>query len=78
VVAPNVLLYGKIGYSNARVEVTSGNVSDSTNLDGVRAGAGLEWQFRNAPLSLRAEYRYTNYEQGVERHQGTVGLAFRF
>jgi len=78
VVAPNVLLYGKIGYSNARVQVTTGNVSDSTNLDGVRAGAGLEWQFRNSPLSLRAEYRYTNYEQGVERHQGTLGLAFRF
>lgn len=78
VVAPNVLLYGKIGYSNARVQVTSGNVTDGTNLDGVRAGAGLEWQLRNSPLSIRAEYRYTNYEAGVERHQGTLGLAFRF
>jgi outer membrane immunogenic protein len=78
VVAPNVLLYGKIGYSNARVEVTSGNVTDSTNLDGIRGGVGMEWQFRNSPLSLRAEYRYTNYEAGVERHQGTLGLAFRF
>lgn len=77
-VAPRVLLYGKVGYSNARVEVTNGNVSDSTNLDGIRAGAGLEVQFRNSPLSMRAEYRYTNYEQGVERHQGTLGLAFRF
>ena len=78
VVAPNVLLYGKVGYTNARVQVTSGNVSDSTNLDGVRGGAGLEWQIRNSPLSIRAEYRYSNYEQGVERHQGTLGLAFRF
>jgi outer membrane immunogenic protein len=78
VVAPRVLLYGKIGYTNARVEVTAGNVSDSTNLDGVRGGAGLEWQFNNSRLSLRAEYRYSNYEQGVERHQGTLGLAFRF
>jgi outer membrane immunogenic protein len=78
VVAPRVLVYGKIGYSNARVEVTSNNVENHTNLDGIRAGAGVEWQFRNSPFSVRAEYRYTNYEQGVERHQGTLGLAFRF
>ena len=78
VVAPRVLVYGKIGYSNARVDVTDTNLDDHTNLDGIRAGAGVEWQFRNSPLSLRAEYRYTNYELGVERHQGTLGLAFRF
>ena len=51
---------------------------DLDDLDGIRAGAGVEWQFRNSPLSIRAEYRYTNYELGVERHQGTLGLAFRF
>ena len=78
VVAPRVLVYGKVGYSNARVDVTDTNVDDHTNLDGIRAGAGVEWQFRNSPLSIRAEYRYTNYELGVERHQGTLGLAFRF
>lgn len=78
VVAPRVLVYGKLGYSNARVDVTQNNVGDHTNLDGIRAGAGIEWQFRNSPLSMRAEYRYTNYESGVERHQGTLGLAFRF
>ncbi len=78
VVAPNVLVYGKVGYSNARVEVTQANVENDVNLDGIRAGAGVEWQFRNSPLSVRAEYRYTNYELGVERHQGTLGLAFRF
>ncbi|WP_395612615.1 outer membrane protein [Allosphingosinicella sp.] len=78
VVAPNVLLYGKIGYTNARVQASVGNVTTSTNLDGVRAGAGMEWLIPNSPLSIRAEYRYSNYEQGVERHQGTLGLAFRF
>ena len=78
VAAPRVLIYGKVGYSNARVEVTQNNVEDHANLDGIRAGAGVEWQFRNSPLSIRAEYRYTNYELGVERHQGTLGLAFRF
>ena len=78
VVAPRVLLYGKLGYSNARVEVTQNNVEDDFNLDGIRAGAGVEWLIPGSPLSLRAEYRYTNYELGVERHQGTLGLAFRF
>jgi outer membrane immunogenic protein len=78
VVSPNVLLYGKLGYSNARIDVTSGNVGSHTSLDGIRAGAGLEWLIPHTPLSLRAEYRYTNYELGAERHQGTLGLAFRF
>lgn len=78
VVADNVLLYAKAGYSNARVIATTGNVSAGTNLDGLRLGAGVEYQFRNSPLSLRAEYRYTNYEAGVDRHQGVLGLAYRF
>jgi outer membrane immunogenic protein len=78
VVSPNVLIYAKAGYTNARVELSNGNVSDSTNLDGIRAGAGVEWQFRNSPVSIRAEYRYSNYENGVDRHQGVVGLAYRF
>ena len=78
VAAPRVLVYAKAGYSNARVEVTQNNVEDGVNLDGIRVGGGVEWQFRNSPLSVRAEYRYTNYELGVERHQGTLGLAFRF
>jgi len=78
VVSPNVLLYGKLGYTNARVVATAGNVSDGTNLDGIRAGAGVEWAIPRTPLSLRAEYRYSNYEQGISRHQGVAGLSFRF
>lgn len=78
VVNDNLLIYGKVGYSNARVEVTQNNVEADFNLDGIRAGAGLEWLIPGSPLSLRAEYRYTNYELGVERHQGTLGLALRF
>src|SRR3954470_3377210 len=61
VVSSNVLLYGKLGYTNARVVATSGNVSDGVNLDGIRAGAGVEWAIPRTPLSLRAEYRYSNY-----------------
>ena len=74
----NVLLYAKAGYANGRVVATAGNVSSATNLDGIRAGAGLEVGLPHTPLSLRAEYRYTNYQDGISRHQGVAGLAFRF
>jgi outer membrane immunogenic protein len=78
VVSDNVLIYAKAGYTNARVEVTFGNVTQGTTYDGIRAGAGVEWQFRNSPISLRAEYRYSNYQDSIDRHQGVVGLAYRF
>jgi outer membrane immunogenic protein len=77
-VVGNVLLYGKLGYTNGRVVVRSGALRDGTNLDGVRAGAGVEWAIPRTPLSLRAEYRYSNYQDGIERHQGVAALAFRF
>ena len=77
-VTDNVLIYGKLGYSNARVEATAGGITVHDNLDGIRGGVGVESQFRNSPLTLRAEYRYTNYERAASVHQGTLGLAFRF
>ena len=78
VVADNVLLYGKLGYSNARIQASAGGITVHDNVDGIRGGVGLEVAFANSPLTLRTEYRYTNYEAGGERHQGTLGLAFRF
>jgi outer membrane immunogenic protein len=78
VVGRDVLLYGKLGYTNARVVATAGNGTDGTNLDGVRAGAGVEWAIPRSPISLRAEYRYSNYQDGLSRHQGVAGIAFRF
>lgn len=77
VVSPNVLLYAKAGYTNARVEVTSGGITDGANADGIRGGGGVEFLIgRN--FSIRGEYRYSNYEAGLSRHQGVVGLGFRF
>lgn len=84
-VSRNVLLYGKVGYTNARVALdyedgTTGTVLDfeeGENLDGVRVGAGLE--FALGPNSFaKAEYRYSNYEQGFDRHQAVAGFGFRF
>ena len=74
-VGSGVLLYAKAGYTNARINVAGSN--NDFNVDGVRVGAGIE-----APLTdrffVKAEYRYSNYELGIERHQGLAGVGVRF
>lgn len=81
----NVLVYGKAGYSNARINLdyedgtaaTAADFEVGENLDGVRAGVGVE--FALGPNSYaKTEYRYSNYEQGFDRHQVVAGFGFRF
>lgn len=67
----NALVYGLVGYTNQAVEGTG------IELDGVRVGAGVEAGFGTGLLG-KVEYRYSNYELGVELHQFVVGLGFRF
>lgn len=84
VLGQNTLIYGKAGYTNARFgydydDGASGvaNFENGRNLDGIRVGAGLEHAiWPNA--FLKAEYRYSNYEDGVSRHQTVAGFGFRF
>lgn len=80
-VGPSTLLYAKAGYTNARLETEYDDGTTETetgeNLDGVRLGAGIEHAI--GPNSfVKAEYRYSNYEQDFEKHQGVVGFGFRF
>ena len=82
-------VYVKGGYTNQRVraEIDDTGVSGADNeagqnLDGFRVGAGLEFGiptigFGSAAF-LKTEYRYSNYEQGFEKHTGVVGVGFRF
>lgn len=72
-----VNLYFKAGYTNARFRATTGGVTDSGNLDGVRGGAGLQFAIGKAAY-IGGEYRYSNYEADVTRHQGVLALGFRF
>jgi len=88
--APNVLLYAKGGYTNARLELTYDDgvdvFSEGENLDGFRLGAGLEYSFDR--FGLRAEYRYSDYgditsggvSSGIDfkRHQAVVALVGKF
>lgn len=79
-------LYLKGGYTNLDVVGSltgSGfSVGGSEKLDGYRVGAGAEFGVPIINLGsaafAKAEYRYSNYEQGVERHQVLGGIGFRF
>ncbi|SNS81310.1 outer membrane immunogenic protein [Sphingomonas laterariae] len=72
VVGP-VLLYVKVGYTNARIDVDG----DGSNGNGVRGGIGFEYGI-GAKGYAKAEYRYSNYEGGVTRNQAVMGFGYRF
>jgi outer membrane immunogenic protein len=69
----NLLVYGLVGWSwldadtNFRVRDDDGNVlfhhdDNNNNINGITFGGGLEWKFADWPLSLRAEYRFTDLD----------------
>lgn len=96
-VTPSTLLYAKGGYTNARLNIlASDGVTDTrtkANLDGWRAGAGVE-QMLNDNVYAKVEYRYSQYKEGefeapsglesdrfdvdLDRHQVMVGFGARF
>lgn len=91
-IGSNMLIYAKAGYSNAGTtfdydegsdEDTSldeGAVEDELDLpdfDGIRLGAGVEYAITSGAF-MKGEYRYSNYEDGVDRHQFAIGLGLRF
>lgn len=72
-VTGGALVYAKVGYTNFRVE--SG--TDSATGDGVRVGGGAEMKM-GENVFVKGEYRYSNYEGDIERHQIVAGVGFRF
>lgn len=89
VASPNIMVYGKAGYTNLKLEGDASDgfdsLSGSDELDGYRLGAGAEFLF--GPNSYgKLEYRYSNYgnygddrfEIDVDRHQIVAGVGFRF
>lgn len=77
------MVYVKGGYTNQRISASvdlndgEGRISGGENLDGIRGGVGAEFGF-GTNLFVRGEYRYSNYEQEFEKHQGIVGVGVRF
>ena len=80
-----LLLYGKAGYTNARIagvliaNGTAGTTREefAANGDGLRLGAGVEFAL-GAHAYAKSEYRYSNYESDVTRHQLLAGFGYRF
>jgi outer membrane immunogenic protein len=75
-------LYALAGYTNARFRTsytTPAGVTtrDGANLDGLRVGAGYQHGFAGGAYG-KVEYRYSNYEAGIERHQVLFGVGFEF
>lgn len=74
VVSKNALIYGKVGYADARLRTVG---SQAINLDGFKVGAGVEYKFKKN-LFVRAEYRYSELDRSLKRNQGVLGFGIQF
>ncbi|MFL5348484.1 MAG: outer membrane protein [Hyalangium sp.] len=70
-VAPEFLIYAKVGYTNHKIDVDGDGVDNGVafkfnnhvKVDGFRLGIGGEYAFGNSFYG-KLEYRYTNYNNG--------------
>lgn len=69
VINDKVLAYVHGGYTNLDV--------NKANYEGVRVGAGFEVPVTKVAF-MNVEYRYSNYNGGLDANQAVVGLGFRF
>lgn len=77
IVHKDMLLYGTAGYTSTEFSVRNPGGKGSEDLDGFFVGVGLERLLHNN-LYLRAEYRYSNYDdvksrEVVENDAGKCG-----
>ncbi len=84
VVDPSVMLYAKVGYSNARfvdkLKSSTGTVSHGRNHNGVRFGGGVEYAL-TPQFYLSGEYRFSHYQHDEHKiHQNQIlgGAGYRF
>ena len=75
-------LYALAGYTNARFRFdyttpAGATTRDGRNFDGLRLGAGYQHGFGERMYG-KVEYRYSNYEADVTRHQMLLGVGVTF
>jgi|AntAceMinimDraft_11_1070367.scaffolds.fasta_scaffold05945_2 outer membrane immunogenic protein len=82
-VSESVLLYGRAGYSNSKIDISASNTAvpgTATDRDkrkgGLLLGAGGEWAMSDA-LNLRAEYRRAKHGD-LKSDQLMLGGVIRF
>lgn len=78
---PTGQLYVLGGYTNARIKATyrgpDFSESDGENLDGFRLGAGFRHTF-SSNMFAKVEYRYSDYEYDVSRHNAILAVGMTF
>lgn len=70
-------VYAKAGYTNLKVKGEVDGVDDSLELDGYRVGAGAQFGI-GGNAYVGGEYRFSDYEQDLSRHQVAATLGMRF
>lgn len=85
--SPQTLIYGKAGYTNARIEAryddATTSIRDHADMDGYRLGAGIEYNITPSAY-VKGEYRYSHYgnmedfDIDTDRHQLMAGVGIRF
>lgn len=79
-VTRTILAYGRVGYGRERVRSffpSAAGISDNEWLDGAVFGGGVEYAL-NRSLSVRAEYRYSDFDRDYNTQQLLAGVSFRF
>lgn len=66
----DLLVFARAGY--ARLDDAR-----SRTLEGLAVGAGAEWSLSEHSF-ISAQYRYTDFEQGVGSHGALIGIGLRF
>lgn len=70
-------VYAKAGYTNLKIKGEVDGVDDSFSLDGYRLGAGAQFGL-GGNAYVGGEYRFSDYEQDLSRHQVAATLGLRF
>lgn len=76
-VSPAANVYVKGGYTNLKIKGEVEDVEDSFNLDGYRLGAGGQFGIGGGAY-VGGEYRFSDYEDDLTRHQFALSLGTRF
>jgi len=74
--SPTANVYFKAGYTNTRFRFDLNGATDSANADGVRGGLGAQFAL-GGNAYVGGEYRYSNYEADLSRHQAVLIFGFR-